>query len=58
MRRAASRLRTKTGSGWAKKANVGAETAWKLLEHLAANPDHGVAKRPGDDPFASTYAAG
>jgi len=48
----------RTAEEWAKKANVGAETAWKLLEHLAANPDHGVAKRPGDDPFASTYAAG
>lgn len=42
---------------WAKKAGVGAETAWKVLEHLAANPDHGVRKRPGDDPFSASYAA-
>ncbi|MDP1602029.1 MAG: hypothetical protein Q8M03_02070, partial [Legionella sp.] len=40
---------------WAKKANVGAETAWKVLEHLSANPDHGVTRRPGEDPFESTY---
>ena len=40
---------------WAKKASVGGETAWKVLEHLAANPDHGVTRRPGEDPFASTY---
>jgi len=47
----------RTAADWAQKANVGAETAWKLLEHLGANPDHGVAKRPGEDPFAATYAA-
>jgi glucose-6-phosphate isomerase len=45
----------RTAEEWAKKANVGAETAWKVLEHLAANPDHGVARRPGEDPFAAAY---
>jgi glucose-6-phosphate isomerase len=45
----------RTAEEWARKSNVGAETAWKVLEHLAANPDHGVTRRPGDDPFASTY---
>ena len=42
---------------WAQKANVAPETAWKVLEHLAANPDHGVRKRPGEDPFSASYAA-
>lgn len=45
----------RTAEEWAKEAKVGAETAWKVLEHLAANPDHGVSRRPGEDPFASTY---
>jgi glucose-6-phosphate isomerase len=45
----------RTAEEWARKANAGAETAWKVLEHLAANPDHGVNRRPGDDLFASTY---
>lgn len=48
----------RTAEEWAAKAGIGAETAWKLLEHLAANPDHGVARRPGADPFASAYGAG
>ncbi len=48
----------RTAEEWAKKANAGAETAWKVLEHLAANPDHGVKRRPGADPFASTYGVG
>jgi glucose-6-phosphate isomerase len=45
----------RSAEAWAKKAEVGAETAWKVLEHLSANPDHGVTRRPGEDPFASTY---
>ena len=48
----------RTAEEWAKKANAGAEIAWKVLEHLAANPDHGVKRRPGADPFASTYGVG
>ena len=48
----------RTAEEWAKKANAGAETAWKVLEHLAANPDHGVKRRPGADPFSSTYGVG
>ena len=47
----------RTAAEWAQKANVGVETAWKILEHLAANPDHGVVKKPGEDPFAATFAA-
>ena len=47
-----------TAEELAKKANAGAEIAWKVLEHLAANPDHGVKRRPGADPFASTYGVG
>ncbi len=47
----------RTAEEWARKAGVGAETAWHLLEHLAANPDHGVTKRPGEDPFAAAYGA-
>ncbi len=31
------------------------ETVFKVCEHLAANPDHGVQKRPGSTPFAATY---
>lgn len=31
------------------------ETVWKLLEHLAANPDHGVVKVAGADPFSARY---
>ncbi len=54
-KRAASAVRCEPGEEWARKSNVGAETAWKVLEHPAANPDHGVTRRPGDDPFASTY---
>ena len=47
----------RTAEELARKAGVGAETAWHLLEHLAANPDHGVTKRPGEDPFAAAYGA-
>ncbi len=31
------------------------ETVFKLCEHLAANPDHGVTKINGKTPFESTY---
>jgi glucose-6-phosphate isomerase len=31
------------------------ETLFKLCEHLAANPDHGVVKTPGKTPFEATY---
>lgn len=47
----------RTAETWAAKAGVGAETAWKVLEHLAANPDHGVRRRPGEDPFSASYGA-
>ena len=32
------------------------ETVFKLLEHLAANPDHGVTKKAGSTPFNATYS--
>jgi len=31
------------------------ETAFKILEHLAANPGRGVAKTPGKTPFDAVY---
>ena len=31
------------------------ETVFRILEHLAANPDRGVPKSPGDTPFNATY---
>jgi glucose-6-phosphate isomerase len=40
-------------------ANLGvadeAETLWKILEHVSANPDHGVKKRAGHTAFEATY---
>lgn len=32
-----------------------AETIFKILEHLTANPDRGVKKHPGDQPFEGRY---
>jgi glucose-6-phosphate isomerase len=32
-----------------------AETVFKILEHAAANPDHGLTRTPGKTPFAATY---
>ncbi len=34
-----------------------AETVFKLLEHLVANPSKGVVKIPGKDPFEARYTA-
>jgi glucose-6-phosphate isomerase len=31
------------------------ETVYKLLEHLAASPEHGVVRHPSADPFAARY---
>jgi glucose-6-phosphate isomerase len=31
------------------------ETAFKILEHLAANPGRGVSRRPGTTPFDAVY---
>jgi glucose-6-phosphate isomerase len=31
------------------------ETIFHVLEHLSANPDHGVTKTPGERPWESTY---
>lgn len=33
-----------------------AETVFKLLEHLVANPSKGVLKTPGADPFSARYS--
>jgi glucose-6-phosphate isomerase len=34
-----------------------AETVFALLEHLSANPDHGVKRTPGKSPVDATYQA-
>jgi glucose-6-phosphate isomerase len=31
------------------------EHVFKILEHAAANPDHGITAQPGKGPFAATY---
>ncbi len=31
------------------------EILWKVLEHVSANPDHGVKKKAGATPFEATY---
>ena len=31
------------------------ELAFKVLEHLAANPGRGIAKTPGKTPFDAVY---
>ena len=36
-------------------AHDGFETVFKVCEHLAANPDHGVRKQAGRTPFDATY---
>ncbi|MBI3270620.1 MAG: glucose-6-phosphate isomerase [Planctomycetes bacterium] len=33
------------------------ETVFKICEHMAANPDHGVSKTAGDTPFSAKYKA-
>ena len=47
----------RTAEEWAEALGVPAEaeTLWKLLEHLAANPGRGVARRPAATPFDATY---
>jgi glucose-6-phosphate isomerase len=34
------------------------ETVFKILEHAAANPDHGVVRSDGKSPFAASYSRG
>ena len=34
------------------------ETVFKIIEHLAANPDRNLIKTPGANTFAATYAVG
>jgi len=31
------------------------ETVYKILEHAAANPDHGITRTDGDTPFSAKY---
>lgn len=47
----------RTAEGWAEALGAGeeTETLWKLLEHLAANPARGVARRAGTTPFDATF---
>ena len=33
------------------------ETVYYILEHAAANPDHGITRSAGTDPFDATYSA-
>ena len=32
-------------------------TLWKVLEHAAANPDHGVLRTGGEAPGEGTFSA-
>jgi glucose-6-phosphate isomerase len=52
-------LRTNPGSTVSQiAAAIGqsdAETIFKICEHLAANPDRNVTKKPGPTPFEATY---
>jgi glucose-6-phosphate isomerase len=32
------------------------ETVYKVLEHAAANPDHGLKRTPGSSPFDANYS--
>ena len=41
---------------WARADEV--ETVFKVLEHLAANPDHGVKREPGTTRFDTRFRAG
>ena len=45
------RRRDRRGRG----AGDDVETVFKVLEHLAANPDHGVTRTEGKTPFDATY---
>ena len=47
----------RTAEGWAGALGAAeeTETLWKLLEHLAANPGRGVARRGGATPFDAAY---
>jgi glucose-6-phosphate isomerase len=38
------------------KAEGEIETIFKICEHLAANPDRGIKKRAGKNPFAAAYS--
>jgi glucose-6-phosphate isomerase len=42
-------------SATGEEANV--ETIFKVLEHLAANPESGIDRLPSDSPFSVTYCA-
>ena len=55
LRKVPSILRTAEEIATAAGAADDIETTFKILEHLAANPDHGVVRRPGATPFRSTY---
>ncbi len=44
-----------TGEQLATAAGGDVETAFKILEHLAANPGRGVSRTPGGSPFDAVY---
>ncbi|HZN95757.1 MAG TPA: glucose-6-phosphate isomerase [Myxococcales bacterium] len=60
-RKALERLRTQPGARTAEQLaqEIGAadeaETLFKVLEHLAANPDHKVKRSPGPTPFDARF---
>jgi len=39
------------------EANEDVEAVHHILEHISANPEHGVQRQHGKDPFSATYAA-
>ena len=47
----------RTAAEWAAAAGAPerTETAFRVLEHLAANPGRGVARKEGADPFSARY---
>jgi glucose-6-phosphate isomerase len=57
------RLRGEPDRGWtvaeiADRIDADPETVFKVLEHMAANSDHGVGRETGSDPFSAVYRAG
>ncbi len=64
-KRALDALHEEPGRAWGLEelaaridAADGIETLFKVLEHVAANPDHGVTRIEGPTPWEATYRAG
>ena len=56
LRATARRFRTAEEIAAAIGAEAETETVFKLLRHLAANPDRGIECREGDTPFDATFS--